>query len=97
MLCAAGGQFERLMGAFKSAFCKTVGNGTLSWEKLSDVVLDVEIAISGHPLTYQEEDVEMPVLTPSSMLHLQSNQLPELSSHHIQERPKEESQLPLSV
>ena len=28
----------------------------------------------------------MPVLTPSSMLHLWPNQLPELSAHHIQER-----------
>lgn len=81
-----GGQFERLIGVFKSAFRKTVGNGTLSWGELSEVVLDVEIAINGRPLTYLEEDVEMPVLTPSSMLHLRSNQLPELSAHHLQER-----------
>ena len=81
-----GGQFERLIGVFKSAFRKTVGNATLSWGELSDVVLDVEIAINGRPLTYLGEDVEMPVLTPSSMLHLWPNQLPELSAHHMQER-----------
>ncbi|KAL9976916.1 hypothetical protein ACROYT_G014258 [Oculina patagonica] len=51
----------------------------------TDVVLDVEIAINGRPLSYLEEDVEMPVLTPSSMLHLWPTQLPELSAHHIQE------------
>ena len=78
-----GGQFERLMSVFKSAFRKTVGNGTLSWGELSEVVLDVEIAINGRPLTYLEEDVQMPVLTPSSLLHLRLNQLPELSAHHI--------------
>ena len=80
-----GGQFERLIGVFKSAFRKAVGNGTLSRNELSDVVLDVEIAINNRPLSYLEDDVDMPVLTPSSMLHLRPNQLPELSTYHIQE------------
>ena len=62
-----------------------MGNGTLTWSELSDIVLDVEIAINGRPLSYLEDDVEMPVLTPSSMLHLQPTQLPELSPHHLQE------------
>ena len=81
-----GWPVERLIGVFKSAFRKTVGNGTLSWGELSEVVLDVEIAINGRPLTYLEEDVEMLVLTPSFMLHLWSNQLPELRAYHLQER-----------
>jgi len=80
-----GGQFERLIGMFKSAFRKALGNGTLTWSELSEVVLDVEIAINGRPLGYLEEDVELPVLTPSSMLHLRPTQLPELGAHHIQE------------
>ena len=80
-----GGQFERLIGVFKSAFRKAVGNETLTWSELSDIVLDVEIAINGRPLSYLEDDVEMPVLTPSSMLHLQPTQLPGLSPHHLQE------------
>ena len=79
------GQFERLIGMFKSAFCKAMGNGTLTWSELSEVVLDVEIAIKGCPLSYLEEDVELPVLTPSSMLHLRPTQLPELGAHHTQE------------
>ena len=80
-----GGQFERLIGVFKSAFRKAVGNGTLSRNELSDVVLDIEIAINNRPLSYLEDDVDMPVLTPSSMLHLRPNQLPELSTYRIQE------------
>ena len=79
-----GGQFERLIGVFKSAFRKAVGNGTITGSELSDIVLDVEIAINGRPLSYLEDDVEMPVLTPSSMLHLQPTQLPGLSPHHLQ-------------
>ena len=71
------GQFERLIGVFKSAFYKAVGNGTLSWNELSELVLDVEVTINGRTLDYLEEDVEMPVLTPSSMLYLRPNQVPE--------------------
>ena len=59
-----GGQFERLIGVFKSAFYKAVGNGTLSWNELSELVLDVEVTINGRPLSYLEEDAEMPVLIP---------------------------------
>ena len=70
------GPFERLIGAFKSAFYKAVGNGTLSWNELSELVLGVEVIINGRPLSYLEEDVEMPVLTPSAMLNLRPNQLP---------------------
>ena len=70
---------------FKSAFYKAVGNGTLSWNELSELVLDVEVTINGQPLSYLEEDVEMPVLTPSAMLYLRVNQLPELEPHQIQE------------
>ena len=36
-----GGQFERLIGLFKNAFYKSIGNGTLKWSELEEVVLDV--------------------------------------------------------
>ena len=75
-----GGQFERLIGLFKTAFYKTVGNGTLRWSELEEVVLDVEVALNNRRLSYQEDDVKMPLLTPSSMLHLRPNHLPELSA-----------------
>ena len=31
-----GGQFERLIGLFKNAFYKTIGNATLRWSELED-------------------------------------------------------------
>ena len=71
-----GVKFERLIGVFKSAFYKAVGNGTLSWNELSELVLDVEVTINGRPLSYLEEDIKMLVLTPSSMLYLRPDQLP---------------------
>ena len=80
-----GGQFERLIGLFKRAFYKTIGDGTSTWEEL-EVVLDVEIALNNRPLNYLEHDVEMSVLTPNTMLNINPNILPELKAHYLEEK-----------
>ena len=80
------GQFERLIGLFKRSFHKTVGNGMLAFEELEEVVLDVERALNDRPLSYVENDVELPVLTPYSLLHVNPSYLPELESHNIDDR-----------
>ena len=80
-----GGQFERLIGIFKSAFYKVVGKGLLTFEELSDVVLDVEICMNNRPLSYLEDDIEFPILTPNSFVLQQSNVVPELEGHHIED------------
>ena len=41
-----GGQYERLIGLFKRAFYKTIGNGVITFEELEDVVLDVKVALN---------------------------------------------------
>ena len=61
-----GGQFERLIGLFKRAFYKTIGNGTLTLEELEEVVLDVEVALNNRPLTYLEDDIDQRI---ESSLH----------------------------
>ena len=61
-----GGQFERLVGVVKTAMRKVIGKGILSWNELSEVLLDVEIQVNRRPLSYVGEDVELPVLTPAS-------------------------------
>ena len=81
-----GGQFERLIGLFKAAFYKTIGNGTLHWAELEEVGLNVEVALNNRPLTYLDEDIQLPVLAPNYMLHLDSNHLPELQPHHLPEK-----------
>ena len=62
----------------KGMFHKTVGGGLLTRDELSEVLLDIEITINNRPLNYMEEDVELPTLTPNSMLFLNPNYLPEL-------------------
>ena len=71
-----GGQYERLIGLFKKEFHKSIGNGTLTFKELEDVVLHVEVALNDRPRSYLENNVELPVLTPSSMLNINPNQLP---------------------
>ena len=81
-----GGTFKRLIGLFKQAFYKAIGNNTLSWEELSEVVLDVEVALDNRPLSYIEDDVELPVLTRNSMLTIHQSVLLELKPHHVDNR-----------
>lgn len=62
----------------KGALNKTIGNGFLAWKELEEVLLDVEVALNYRPLGYVEDDVQLPVLTPNSMLYLNSNTIPVL-------------------
>ncbi|XP_078345136.1 uncharacterized protein LOC144667518 [Oculina patagonica] len=78
-----GGQFERMVGLVKNAFYKTIGCGFLSWAELEEVLLDVEITLNDRPLSYVEDDVALPILTPNSMMFPQCNILPDLEPHHV--------------
>ena len=60
-----GGQFERMVGLVKTAVRKTIGNANLTFNELKEVLLDVEVALNNRPLSYVEEDVQLPVLTPA--------------------------------
>ena len=68
-----GGQFERMVGLVKRAFYKCIGNGLLSWAELQEVLLDIEVALKNRPLSYVDEDIQLPILTPSSFLYGQPN------------------------
>ena len=68
-----GGQFERLIGVMKQALNKSTGHGNLPWKELEEVLLDVETTVNNRPLSYVEDDVQMPVLTPNSMQFGQPN------------------------
>ncbi|XP_028413930.1 uncharacterized protein LOC114536783 [Dendronephthya gigantea] len=80
-----GGQFERLIGLFKRCFYKSIGNGNLTFEELSDVILDIEVVMNNRPLTYVEDDVEQTVLTPARMLQINPVILPEVESYHVED------------
>ena len=79
-----GGQFERLIGLVKRALYKSIGGGLLTWAELQDVLLDVEVALNNRPLSYVEDDPQLPVLTPNLLLFGPPNLLPELEHHHLE-------------
>ena len=81
-----GSQFERIVGLMKSSLNKTgIGKGCLLWTELEDVLLDVEVALNNRPLSYVEDDVQLPILTPNSLMFISPNALPEMAAHHIQD------------
>ena len=57
----------------KRALYKSIGGVNLAWSEL-EVILDVEITLNNRPLTYLEDDVQLP--TPHTMMFGQPNQLP---------------------
>ena len=63
-----GGHFERLIGLTKQSLSKSQGKTSLSWNELESVLVDVEVNLNNRPLTYIEDDIEYPALTPNSML-----------------------------
>jgi len=79
-----GGQFERMIGLAKQALNNSIGNGTLTWNELQDVLMDMQVALNNRPLSYGEEDVQLPGLTSNMLQFGRPNLLPE---DHNQENP----------
>ena len=48
-------------------------------------MIDVEVSLNNRPLSYVEDDVQLPLLTPNSMLTINLNHLPELKAYHVDE------------
>ena len=73
------------IGLVKRALHKTIGNGCLRWNELQEILLDIEVALNCRPLSYLEEDVQMPTLTPNAMLFVGTTFAPELEAHHLED------------
>ena len=56
------------------------------WEELEEVILDIEVALNKRPLSFLENDIELPVLTPNTILNINPSILPELKAHYLEER-----------
>ena len=48
---------------------KTTGRANLSQKEFEEIVLDIEVTLNNRPLMYVEEDIQMPVLTPNTLLY----------------------------
>ena len=74
-----------MVGLTKQALYKSIGASSLTWKEYVDVLLDVEIALNNRPLSYVDDDVEMPILTPNIMLFGQPNHVPDHDADEIDE------------
>ena len=79
-----GGQFERLVGVVKQSLYKSIGKTRLKFEELEEVLLDVEHTLNNRPLSYVEDDVQLPALTPNSLTFGEITRIPEEQSYHIE-------------
>ena len=72
-----GGQFERMVGLVKQALYKSIGKACLQWKELQEVLLDIELVLNNRPLSYVEDDIQMPILTPNNLMFGQPGTIPE--------------------
>ena len=64
----------------------TIGKGTLVLEELEDVSIDIKVALNNPPLSFLEDNIELLVLTPNTMLNINPTILTELKVHYLEER-----------
>lgn len=88
-----GGQFERMVSIVKQALYKTMGRSLLKWQEFEEVVLDIETNLNNRPLSYVEDDIQMPILTPNSLMYDQIAYLPEhevddIDEHDLRKRAR---------
>ena len=88
-----GGQYERIIGLTKQAMYKVLGKAKLRYSELQELLLDIEVTLNNRPLTYVEEDIQLPLLTPNMMLLSDNNALldPEptgITDKHLRKRAK---------
>ena len=61
----------------KQYLYKTTRRANLSKKEFEEIVMDIEVTLNNRPLMYVEEDIQMPVLTPNTLLYGQPLLVPE--------------------
>ena len=52
----------------KHSLYKSIGRSQLTYNELGEILLDVEINMNNRPLAYVEDEIQLNVLTPNSMI-----------------------------
>ena len=66
-----------MVGLVKQYLYKTTRRANLSKKGFEEIVVDIEVTLNNRPLMYVEEDIQMPVLTPNTLLYGQPLLVPE--------------------
>ena len=70
----------------KNSLYKTIGKTSLSFDEFEDVILDVEQTLNNRPLSYVEDDIQFPVLTPNNLIYGEPNFIPSVEDHYLIEK-----------
>lgn len=81
-----GGMFERMVSIVKSSLYKAIGSAKLTFTELQEVLLDIQIVLNNRPLSYCEDDVELPTLTPNMLIFGKANHMLDEDPSQIVER-----------
>ena len=60
---------------------RIAGKARLTWAELENVLLDIEIILNNRPLTYIEEEIDYPILTPNSLILVRDVNFPDPAPH----------------
>ena len=52
-----------MVGIVEKSLYKTVVKTILTWSELEEVLLDAKTALNNKPLSFAEDEVQMPILT----------------------------------
>ena len=77
-----GGHYERIIGVLKQSMYKAIGKTTLTFNELEEVLLDLGQTLNNRPLTYVEDDIQYPTLTPNSLIFGIQNYIPTIENKH---------------
>ena len=66
-----------MVGFVKQYLYKTTRRANLSKKEFEEIVVDIEVTLNNRPLMYVEEDIQMPELTPNTLLYGQPLLVPE--------------------
>ena len=57
-----------MVGLVKNGLCKTFGKSKLEQKELEEVLTDRGTTLNNRPLTFIEENIQFPVLTPNLLV-----------------------------
>lgn len=58
----------------------------LTWNALQDLLLDIEVSLNNRPLSYVEDDIQLPLLTPNTLMLNRPNNIPTQDYHEVEEQ-----------
>ena len=53
----------------KNSMNKSIGSSMLTWNEFEEVLLDIELTLNNRPLIYIDDDKQLPVLAPNTLIH----------------------------